>query len=331
MSALRALVEGGQPLAVAELVRQNMGTVTQAVAGIHVFGDETKQKIKSLLEPILAKTGDLFAGILSANGAQSLPQPLVASLQEDIAGLALLAESLQIKGELPVEVAQSVSGAQAAIREALQLVERYREESKQTDADPMLKLNQDLLTSGIDMLSSAKNIIDAATTMQDELKHANDHAAIRKYMNAMSAAVDTLLTGVPQWLVFVVPVIKGKGKIEDFQAVTRSISACSAQLVAFVRTQRVGSGAASPGSAGSSVIEKSTGALQSASHKVIATAGDIGSHLLSGMALEEYSKLGANEINKLLLTTQAETLRLEKALEMEREKLGRLRKLQYNG
>ena len=48
----------------------------------------------------------------------------------------------------------------------------------------------------------------------------------------------------------------------------------------------------------------------------MALAGDIGNQTLSSVALEEYSKLGANDINKLLLTTQAETLRLEKALEL---------------
>ena len=45
--------------------------------------------------------------------------------------------------------------------------------------------------------------------------------------------------------------------------------------------------------------------------------------------MEDFEELTSNQIKRLTMATQVNLLKLEKSVELEREKLGRLRKLNY--
>lgn len=54
---------------------------------------------------------------------------------------------------------------------------------------------------------------------------------------AIEGAVNNIVDAAPLWLECLRQITKGKGKHEEMQVATRQISACSAQLVAFINTQ----------------------------------------------------------------------------------------------
>jgi len=330
-SAVQALET--EPNAPVDVSRLLIATVYEAAFIMNMLGDDARQQLQPVVSRIVSRSNQLF-GAIENKGVTDEIRTIAPPLQGDLMTLVNIAQSLQVRSELPPDVQENIPGAQAAIREALSAVERYRSNltgatgSGATGSEVIQKLNSELLNNSAVMLNSAKDIIDCSSEMQTNFQTA-DHAIMRKWPDAVSSAVDTLLTNVPEWLISLGAVIKGQGQYEELQALTRKISSCSAHLVALVRTQSVGKPAGLEGN--SNDIERTTVVLQTAARRVIALTAEIGRYHLSTLALEEYSKLGSHEVNKMLLSSQAEALRLEKALESERERVARLRKMQYAG
>jgi hypothetical protein len=52
---------------------------------------------------------------------------------------------------------------------------------------------------------------------------------------------------------------------------------------------------------------------------------------LASVLMEDFSQLTDNQVKRLTMATQVNVLKLEKQLEQEREKMGRLRKLGHEG
>ena len=65
--------------------------------------------------------------------------------------------------------------------------------------------------------------------------------------------------------------------------------------------------------------------------ELLAAARESQDLALASVLMEDFSQLTENQCKRLTMATQVNVLKLEKDLEREREKLGRLRKLNHQG
>lgn len=100
--------------------------------------------------------------------------------------------------------------------------------------------------------------------------------------------------------------------LTDHHLATRNIAACSAQLLAVART-KTATGRASADAKG--VIEKQSEALVVSSHAVLAAARDANNFHLANVMLDDIGNLSEMQAKKLIMSTQVEIMRLERALD----------------
>lgn len=105
---------------------------------------------------------------------------------------------------------------------------------------------------------------------------------------------------------------------------SKDISACSAQLLAFARTTLVGSGQ------NVDVLVRSAERLQNGSHAVIAAVREAHQYQLASIVLEECDNLSETQVKKMTMASQISLQKLESQLEKERDRLARLRRMNYS-
>lgn len=249
-----------------------------------------------------------------------------SSLGNGLTALERQLAELASTADIPTEVAQEISKAQLIVTDAIAQLEALDAQSRETDKDRWRELHQNLLSVGGRMIQFAKDVINAALADKPVLSTGMSRAEAalqhKAWLAAMRAAVDSVVENVPLWTEWTRQVVKQHIKHDELHVATRAIAACSAQLLAIARTK-------SDGLSGKSDIEKASDGLVTTSHAFLTAIREANSFQLASVLLDDFAALSENQAKKLIMTTQVEILRLESSLEKERERLGKLRRLQY--
>jgi hypothetical protein len=230
------------------------------------------------------------------------------------------------------DIGSKVSAAQQMIIDALGQIGKMREESKATDTDRLLEVNTNLMSVSETMLQNMQAMITAAEAMRSSLNSAKGMQTEEEFntkhsswFEGLTAAVDSVADGVLLQMEAMRSVIRRKGKHEELQVATRSIAASVAQLSALSKTKTMPRG---------DTTQENTSAkcdsVISVSHELLSASRECQALELASVMLSDLDNLTAHEAKKLQMDTQVNVLKLESELDREREKLGRLRRLNYD-
>ena len=114
------------------------------------------------------------------------------------------------------------------------------------------------------------------------------------------------------------------GKHEELQVATRAITAAVAQLASMSRTKSASEDATSQSS-----VTKYCSTVIEVGNELLAAARESQDLALASVLMDDFTELTANQAKRLTMATQVNVLRLEKEVEQERQKLGQLRRLNY--
>lgn len=241
-------------------------------------------------------------------------------------------ELVGLFNSLARSIDSKVSAAQQSILDALSLCQKLRTESKARDTGRLLEVNEGLLTLTAKIEEGMTELIHASEGMKASLERSRGAESLEefnaKHMNwfeGIAVAMDTIVEGNPLLTEALRSVVGRKGRHEELQVACRNIAASVAQLAALSRTRLLVRG-----------DEDVSARVERASNKVIEIARDIQAVTresqdleLASVLMEDLEGLSATQAKRLQMATQVNVLKLEKDLEREREKLGRLRRKTY--
>eukprot|EP00045_Choanoeca_perplexa_P010325 m.104302 g.104302 ORF g.104302 m.104302 type:complete len:770 (-) comp15235_c0_seq1:83-2392(-) len=251
---------------------------------------------------------------------------------------AALAASQATAGSLPSAMEQKITSAQRLVRDALDLIQRLTQSvnSNEEMQSQLKELYQKLLKDCEAMMNTAIDFIRGAIDLQklfDTEEYKSDQATaaleIRHWLGAVEQCVNNVVENTPVWTECLRSFVESAERAEELQVSSKELSASTAQLMAFVKTLTRSNAFSHRDS--ELVIEGITQAstrLIKTSHKVINDTKDVSNCLMANSVLstENLASLTPMQGRRMLMRSQVEVLRLEKALEMERTRLGELRR-----
>eukprot|EP00052_Salpingoeca_macrocollata_P016223 m.130145 g.130145 ORF g.130145 m.130145 type:complete len:770 (+) comp19969_c0_seq2:72-2381(+) len=254
---------------------------------------------------------------------------LLTAFGVELEKLNLFAQKVGGGNDLPDELSKTVSEAQQAILNAVEFLNRLKDESQASDTDRLLEVNQEVLNKGLELMRHSGTVVEAALKMKSQMEGESSTEGEASYLHqnwvrGLEACVSLLVEQIPLWLECGRQVVKNRTKFDELQVATRYIAASSAQLVASSRASYTEKGEHTKRD-----IETSTEALLSSSHVMTSAIRDCNNLALASVMLDDYSNLSEQQTKKLVMNTQVEILRLEDALDKERAKLGKLRRINY--
>eukprot|EP00051_Salpingoeca_urceolata_P027995 m.484363 g.484363 ORF g.484363 m.484363 type:complete len:874 (-) comp23332_c0_seq1:184-2805(-) len=265
----------------------------------------------------------------------NVPQPQGTELEAALKPFVHFLESLDTGAELPQNVAEKVDAAMQFILDALQTIETLQTEQKAAPNNRQREVNLQTLDQSHNMMERAKSVIDGALTLKssvasqkDNRSEAESQMLLRNWAEVLEQSIGAVIEFGPVWIECLRQCVQKKTKFEEFQVATRSIAAFSAQLVAFSRTAT--SSVADPQAvATKDQVEGGTARLIKTSHTLLEATREAQNHVLASVMLDDLDSLSETQASALVMNTQVEVLRLERALTREQDKLRRLRRLTY--
>lgn len=226
-------------------------------------------------------------------------------------------------------VAAKVSAAQQSILDAQGHIAKLKAQAAESDKGRLLETGQAAAAKAAEMLGFMLQLINAASDMRSDLEgpsHTPLGSQHAPWLAALASASDAVAAGCPLLTEAFRCVLGRKGRHEELQVAARNIAASVAQLTALSRTKT----GLPRESTAQARIAAGSDAVIGASHEVLAAARERQDVELAGTLIEDLGALSENEAKRLIMATQVQVLRLERELEGEREKLGRLRRLTYD-
>lgn len=238
-------------------------------------------------------------------------------------------ELARLSNQLVDAIEEKVSAAQQSILDGIRLFDKLLAQSKATESGRLLEVNQQLLTVALKLEEAMRNVINSSEGMRAALlrtkgAQSNDefNAKHESWFAALTTSVDAVVDGNPLLMEAVRCVLARKGKHEELQVASRSVTAAVAQLAALSRTKSV------EGTAQGQVTKNCSLVIE-IGNELLAGARESQDLALASVLMEDFEELTSNQIKRLTMATQVNVLKLEKEVEREREKLGQLRRLNY--
>lgn len=271
------------------------------------------------------------------------PQELIAQFVAVMDDAMATAKKIQLRdhelAKLSNQIADAIedkmTAAQQSIADAVKLFQRLLAQAKSTESGRLLEVNCQLLESALKLENGMENVIGASEGLRAALLRtkgsAGDtefNAKHQSWFEALSASVDAVHEGNPMLTEAIRCVLGRKGKHEELQVACRNITSTCAHLAALSKTKG-GAGGADDG-AQQQVVARCAQVMEIGT-ELLAGAREAQDLALASVLMEDFSDLTANQCKRLTMATQVNVLKLEKQLEQEREKLGRLRKINHQG
>jgi len=266
------------------------------------------------------------------------PEELVANLKAILDEAISLAKAIKLRdrelsklsNQLVDAIEDKVTAAQQSILDGIKLFEKLLAQTKATESGRLLEVNEQLLGIGLKLQEAMRNVINAAEGMRAALVRGKGaqsddefNAKHQSWFGALTTSVDAVVDGNPLLMEAVRCVLGRKGKHEELQVASRTITAAVAQLAALSRTKIVSEETAV------AQVTKSCSAVIEVGTELLASARESQDLALASILMEDFDELTSNQIKRLTMATQVNVLKLEKEVEREREKLGRLRRMNY--
>jgi hypothetical protein len=281
-----------------------------------------------------ASTGPAAADAVDTTHPEELIQTLKGLLDDAVSQ----AKSIQLRdrelsklsNQLADAIEDKLSAAQQSIVDGIKLFEKLMAHSKATESGRLLEVNEQLLAIGLKLQDAMRNVINSSDGMRSALLRSKGgatdsefNAKHESWFGALTTSVDAVVDGNPLLMEAVRCVLSRKGKHEELQVASRTITAAVAQLAALSRTKVVAEGTAV------GQVTKACSTVIETGNELLAAARESQDLALASVLMEDFEDLTSNQIKRLTMATQVNLLKLEKQVELEREKLGRLRKLNY--
>mmetsp|Transcript_36963 Transcript_36963/g.96834 ORF Transcript_36963/g.96834 Transcript_36963/m.96834 type:complete len:863 (+) Transcript_36963:109-2697(+) len=297
-------------------------------------------------EPPPARSVSAESTASSAGGsdrAKPDPKTAIAAFCGIIDGAVEIAKKMQLRdrelAKLSNQVANAIeekmTAAQQSISDAVTLFQRLLAQSKSTESGRLLEVNTQLLERALLLENGMENVIGASEGLRNALLSTKGsqgesefNAKHQSWFEALTASVEAVHEGNPMLTEAIRCVLGRKGKHEELQVACRNITSTCAHLAALSKTKK---GSGGGGDAAQHQVVAKCAEVMTIGQELLAAARESQDLSLASVLMADFSELTDNQCKRLTMATQVNVLKLEKELEQEREKLGRLRKLSHQG
>ncbi|XP_036679764.1 huntingtin-interacting protein 1-related protein isoform X3 [Balaenoptera musculus] len=272
-------------------------------------------------------------------------------------GQELKPKSLDVRQEeLGAMVDKEMAATSAAIEDAVRRIEDMMNQARHASSGVKLEVNERILNSCTDLMKAIRLLVTASTSLQKEIVESGRGAATQqefyaknsRWTEGLISASKAVGWGATQLVESADKVVLHTGKYEELIVCSHEIAASTAQLVAASKVK------ADKHSPHLSRLQECSRAVNEMAASVVASTRSgqeqiedrgecwgpgaaaglgAGAQMLTHSSLAadtmDFSGLSLIKLKKQEMETQVRVLELEKTLEVERVRLGELRKQHY--
>ncbi|XP_061026123.1 huntingtin-interacting protein 1-related protein isoform X2 [Eubalaena glacialis] len=246
-------------------------------------------------------------------------------------GQELKPKSLDVRQEeLGAMVDKEMAATSAAIEDAVRRIEDMMNQARHASSGVKLEVNERILNSCTDLMKAIRLLVTASTSLQKEIVESGRGAATQqefyaknsRWTEGLISASKAVGWGATQLVESADKVVLHTGKYEELIVCSHEIAASTAQLVAASKVK------ADKHSPHLSRLQACSRAVNEMAASVVASTRS-GQEQIEDRDTMDFSGLSLIKLKKQEMETQVRVLELEKTLEVERVRLGELRKQHY--
>nr|XP_020745465.1 huntingtin-interacting protein 1-related protein isoform X2 [Odocoileus virginianus texanus] len=254
--------------------------------------------------------------------------PLQSILQ---LGQELKPKSLDVRQEeLGAMVDKEMAATSAAIEDAVRRIEDMMNQARHASSGVKLEVNERILNSCTDLMKAIRLLVTTSTSLQKEIVESGRGAATQqefyaknsRWTEGLISASKAVGWGATQLVESADKVVLHTGKYEELIVCSHEIAASTAQLVAASKVK------ADKHSPHLSRLQECSRTVNEMAANVVASTKS-GQEQVEDRDTMDFSGLSLIKLKKQEMETQVRALELEKTLEVERVRLGELRRQHY--
>ncbi|XP_060065039.1 huntingtin-interacting protein 1-like [Ylistrum balloti] len=282
------------------------------------------------------EAGDMGLKLLDAIEAGGFVNTEVDQTVQSVKRLMNLAEALVPKmvdikeGEIGDLVENEMSATNSAIEQAAQRIEEMLHKNRSSNSGVELQVNEGILDSCTGLMEAIKILLSKSRDLQKEIVSQGRGTSSSKefykknhrWTEGLLSAAKAVGFGATTLMEAADKVVKGEGKFEELIVCSNEIAASTAQLVVASKVK------ADRRSEKLKALSDASKGVSTSTGKVVGSARE-GSQRIEEQSLMDFTKLTLHQTKKNEMQSQVRLLELEKELELERLKLGELRKQHY--
>lgn len=282
------------------------------------------------------EAGDTGLKLLDAIEAGGFINTEVDQTSQSVKRLMNLAEALVPKmvdikeGEIGDLVENEMSATNSAIEQAAQRIEEMLHKNRSDNSGVELQVNEGILDSCNGLMEAIKILLSKSRDLQKEIVSQGRGTSSSKefykknhrWTEGLLSAAKAVGFGATTLMEAADKVMKGEGKFEELIVCSNEIAASTAQLVVASKVK------ADRRSEKLRALSEASKGVSTSTGKVVGSARE-GSQRIEEQSLMDFTKLTLHQTKKNEMQSQVRLLELERELELERLKLGELRKQHY--
>ncbi|XP_049721073.1 huntingtin-interacting protein 1-related protein [Elephas maximus indicus] len=267
---------------------------------------------------------------------QALPRAQPGLVRTSLQGILQLGQELKPKSldvrqeELGAMVDKEMAATSAAIEDAVRRIEDMMNQARHASSGVKLEVNERILKSCTDLMKAIRLLVMTSTSLQKEIVEGGRGAATQqefyaknsRWTEGLISASKAVGWGATQLVEAADKVVLHTGKYEQLIVCSHEIAASTAQLVAASKVK------ADKHSHHLSHLQECSRTVNEMAAKVVASTKS-GQEQIEDRDTMDFSGLSLIKLKKQEMESQVRVLELEKTLEVERVRLGELRKQHY--
>ncbi|XP_060026442.1 huntingtin-interacting protein 1-related protein isoform X4 [Lagenorhynchus albirostris] len=267
---------------------------------------------------------------------QALLQAQPSLVQTPLQSILQLGQELKPKildvrqEELGAVVDKEMAATSAAIEDAVRRIEDVMNQARHASSGVKLEVNERILNSCTDLMKAIRLLVTTSTSLQKEIVESGRGAATQqefyaknsRWTEGLISASKAVGWGATQLVESADRVVLHTGKYEELIVCSHEIAASTAQLVAASKVK------ADKHSPHLRRLQECSRAVNEMAASVVASTRS-GQEQIEDRDTMDFSGLSLIKLKKQEMETQVRVLELEKTLEVERVRLGELRKQHY--
>uniref|UniRef100_I3N1M7 Huntingtin-interacting protein 1-related protein n=2 Tax=Ictidomys tridecemlineatus TaxID=43179 RepID=I3N1M7_ICTTR len=267
---------------------------------------------------------------------QALPRAQPGLVRTPLQGILQLGEELKPKSldvrqeELGAMVDKEMAATSAAIEDAVRRIEDMMNQARHESSGVKLEVNERILNSCTELMKAIRLLVMTSTSLQKEIVDSGRGAATQqefyaknsRWTEGLISASKAVGWGATQLVESADKVVLHKGKYEELIVCSHEIAASTAQLVAASKVK------ANKHSPHLSRLQECSRTVNERAANVVASTKS-GQEQIEDRDTMDFSGMSLIKLKKQEMEIQVRVLELEKTLEVERMRLGELRKQHY--
>ncbi|XP_042193422.1 huntingtin-interacting protein 1-related protein [Callorhinchus milii] len=247
-------------------------------------------------------------------------------------GQELRPRSLEVgQGELGDMVDTEMAATSAAIDAAVRRIEEMMSQARLGSSGIKLEVNERILNCCTDLMKAIRQLVVSSTSLQKEIVESGRGAATTKefyaknsrWTEGLISASKAVGWGATQLVDSADKVVLKTGKYEELIVCSHEVAASTAQLVAASKVK------ADRSSRNLNRLQQASRQVNEMAAKVVASTKS-GQEQIEDRDTMDFSGMSRIKLKKQEIESQVKVLELENKLELERLRLGELRKKHYD-